>query len=277
MIRHSFIFMIDYLIAILFGMIQGITEFLPVSSSGHLLITHKFLNLPINNELAFDVVLHFATFLAVFFYFLKDIIKILKSWVKSFSGKIDENASLGWQIILATIPAAAAGYFLEDIIENKLRSVFIVALMLFVVAILFVIFEKIKNKQKNISDINWKEALIVGFAQSIALIPGTSRSGITIIAGLGIGLKREAAVRFSFLLSLPIILGASIKKIPQLFEAGLNNYELSILFVAFFASFIAGWFTIKYFLRFVKKYSLISFAWYRMALAIIVLLLFLGD
>ena len=267
--------MIDYTVAILFGLIQGVTEFLPVSSSGHLLLTHKFLILPIDNELAFDVVLHFATFLAVFLYFLKDIIKILKSWVKSFSGKIDESAQLGWQIILATIPAAMAGYFLEDVIENKLRSVFVVVVMLFVVALLFIIFEKIKNKQKEISAINWKEALIIGFAQSLALIPGTSRSGITIIAGLGVGLKREAAVRFSFLLSLPIILGASMKKIPQLFDAGLNNYEFSILLIAFCASFISGWLTIKYFLRFVKKHSLISFAWYRIVLAIIVLLLFL--
>ncbi|MEA1962963.1 MAG: undecaprenyl-diphosphatase UppP [Patescibacteria group bacterium] len=267
--------MIDYVIAILFGLIQGVTEFLPVSSSGHLLLTHKFLSLPIDNELAFDVVLHFATFLAVFLYFLKDIIKILKSWLKSFSGKIDESACVGWQIILATIPAATAGYFLEDIIENKLRSVFVVVIMLFIVALLFVIFEKIKNKQKEISDISWKKALIIGFAQSLALIPGTSRSGITIIAGLGVGLKREAAVRFSFLLSLPIILGASIKKIPQLFNAGLDNYEFLILLAAFCASFISGWLTIKYFLRFVKKHSLISFALYRIILAIIVLLLFL--
>ena len=130
----------------------------------------------------------------------------------SFKGDSDNMEKLGWYIILATIPAVLTGYFLEDLIESTLRSPIVVAVMLIIVGAIFIIIEKISKKTKELNNLNWKKSLTIGLAQAISLIPGTSRSGITIIAGLGVGLKRDVALKFSFLLSIPIILGASIKK-----------------------------------------------------------------
>lgn len=257
----------DYINAIIFGLIQGITEFLPISSSGHLVILHQFIDLPLQNKLAFDVVLHLATLLAIVWFFRKDIWMLLVSWLKSFSGQRDEFSKISWLIILATIPAGLAGLFLEDIIESVLRSPAVVVVMLIVVGILFIVLEKISRKTDELKNLNWRKVLIIGLAQAIALIPGTSRSGITIIAGLGAGLKREAAVRFSFLMSVPIIFGASIKKIPSVFSANLAGNELIILLIAFFAAYASGIIVIKYFLRFAKHHSLNIFAIYRFILA----------
>ncbi len=278
----------DYFNAIIFGIIQGITEFLPVSSSGHLVVLHKFISLPVKSELAFDVTLHFATLLAVVWFFRADIIKLFAGLVYSVKKifKKDYNypsetdsfyGKLSWLLILATIPAALAGVLLENLIENALRSPAVVALMLIAVGVLFIIFEKISKKTDKLNNLTWKNALIIGLAQVFALIPGTSRSGITIIAGLGAGLKREAAVRFSFLLSIPIIFGASIIKIPQIFntrggESFIAGNEMAILAIAFIASFITGLLAIKYFLRFARSHSLNVFAYYRFALAVLIII-----
>ncbi|MCK4554620.1 undecaprenyl-diphosphate phosphatase, partial [Candidatus Parcubacteria bacterium] len=198
----------DYINAIIFGIIQGITEFLPISSSGHLVILHKFFNLPIKNELAFDVALHLATLLAVVWFFKNDIYNLLKSWFKSFTGHSDEFSKLSWLIILATIPAGLAGWYFEEMVEHTFRSINVVVVMLVIGGVLLLIVEKISRKTDDLKNLNWAKALIIGLAQAIALIPGTSRSGITIIAGLGAKLKRQAAIRFSFLMSVPIIFGA---------------------------------------------------------------------
>ena len=260
----------DYLNAIIFGIIQGITEFLPVSSSGHLVVLHEFINIPIGDELIFDVILHLATLFAVIYFFRKDIVKLIKSWVKSFSGKVDNNGRLSWFIILATIPAALAGFFAEDVIENVFRDAGVVVAMLIIVGLLFVVIEKISKKLEDLDSLNWKKSLVIGLAQAVSLIPGTSRSGITIIAGLGYGLKREAAIKFSFLLSIPIIAGASIKKIPDILGITLSSNELSILIIAFCAAFVTGILAIRFFLQFAQKFSLNSFAYYRFLLAILV-------
>lgn len=264
--------MINYFNAIFFGFVQGVTEFLPVSSSGHLILLHKFISLPIENEIAFDVALHFATFLAIFFYFYKDIWRIILAWLKSFKNGGTDDSLLAWYIFIATLPAAIIGLFFDDYIENTLRSPLVVVFMLFIVGFLFIIAEKICKKTLEINSVNWKKALTIGFAQAIALVPGTSRSGITIIAGLFAGLKREAALRFSFLISLPIIFGASIKEIPGLFSQSLGSQELIIVAIAFVSTFIFGMFTISFFLRYVKNNSLTVFAWYRFALAALILL-----
>ncbi|MBA3047404.1 undecaprenyl-diphosphatase UppP [Patescibacteria group bacterium] len=277
----------QYIYAIVFGIVQGITEFLPISSSGHLVILHKFINLPLQNEMAFDVALHLATLFAVIFFFYSDIKRLFLSWIENLpltpsllkrGNNVDilkkkdyEYSKISWLIILATIPAGLAGWFFEDIVENSLRSPLVVAVMLIVVGALFIIFEKISKKTDNLKNLNWKKSLIIGLAQAIALIPGTSRSGITIIAGLGAGLKRQAAIRFSFLLSIPVILGASATKIPQIIESGLAINELVILAIAFIASFVSGILAIKYFLRFAEKHSLNTFAFYRFALAVVII------
>jgi len=262
----------DYFNAIIFGFVQGITEFLPVSSSGHLILLHQFIDLPINNEVAFDVALHFATFLAIFYFFYKDIWLILLAWLKSFKSGANPESRLAWYIVIATVPAAFFGIFFDDIIENVLRSPLVVVFMLIFIGFLFIIFEKIGKKTLELKDINWRKSISIGFAQALALIPGTSRSGITIIAGLGAGLKREEALRFSFLISLPIIFGASIKEIPGLFSQSFGSQELIIIAIAFASTFVFGMFTISFFLRYVKNNSLTVFAWYRFALAALILL-----
>lgn len=264
--------MMNYFNAILFGFVQGITEFLPVSSSGHLILLHEFIDLPINNEVAFDVALHFATFLAIFYFFYKDIWRIALAWLKSFKRGANPDSRLGWYIIIATVPAAFFGVFFDDIIENVLRSPLVVIFMLIFVGILFIVFERIGKKILELNDINWQKSLAIGFSQAIALIPGTSRSGITIIAGLGAGLKREVALRFSFLISLPIIFGASIKEIPGLFSQSYEAQELVVIALAFVSTFIFGMLTISFFMRYVKNNSLTVFAWYRFVLAALILI-----
>ncbi|RLC38498.1 undecaprenyl-diphosphatase UppP [Candidatus Falkowbacteria bacterium] len=266
--------MINYFYSAIFGIIQGITEFVPISSSGHLVILHDFISLPIQNQMAFDVILHFGSLLAVIYYFKKDIASLLTAWLRSFAGKRNDSSRLSWLIILSTIPAALVGFLFNDLIENKFRSILVVAAMLVIVGILFIIFEKFSQKNKEYKNIGWREALIIGLAQIIAFIPGTSRSGITIIAGLSANLKREAAVRFSFLLSIPIIFGAVIVKMPSIIKSKPPAEEMLLLIVGFIFSYLAGFLAIKYFMRFIKNHSLNIFAVYRFVLAAIILVYF---
>ncbi len=252
----------DFLIAIIFGITQGITEFIPVSSSGHLVILHDLFTLPIKNDLAFDVVLHLATILAVLIYFWRDITLIIKNLLK-------RKDKIAWYIIIATIPAAIIGFLGEDIITAYFRSTYVVVIMLIIVGVLFIASEKLGKQMKDYQELTWKTALLIGLFQAIALIPGTSRSGITIVAGLLVGLKRQQAVKFSFLLSLPIILGANLFKLPDLLASGLVAGEYIILSIAFIAAFFSGLVAIKYFLRFSARHSLHAFAYYRFALAFV--------
>ncbi len=266
--------MINYIIAAFFGIVQGITEFLPVSSSGHLVLMHNFFDIPISNELVFDVTLHFATLLAVMYFFRKDIIILIKNWIKSIVKKDFSKGKTAWFIILATIPAGLAGVLLEDYIESVFRSLLVVAIMLIAVGILFIVIERMAKQKDKIENMNWKNAFIIGLAQALALIPGTSRSGITILAGLNIGLKRKEAIKFSFLLSIPIILGAFITKVPDLINSNLQSDEYMLLAISFVFSYLAGFFAIKYFLKIAEKYTLNMFAYYRFALATIVLVFY---
>jgi undecaprenyl-diphosphatase len=257
----------NYINAIIFGAIQGLTEFLPVSSSGHLVILHEFLVIPISNELVFDVLLHFATLLAVLCFFRKDIWTLFLAWLQTFRKRGGDYGRVAWLILLGTIPAGFFGFFFEDIIENSLRSPLVVVFMLVAVGVLFLFVEKFAVQRKELKEVSFKQALVVGFAQALALIPGTSRSGITIIAGMFTNLKREEAVRFSFLLSIPVITGAVLTKVSDLFSNNMETGELGVVLVAFFSALIFGILTIKYFLIFAKKYSLKLFAYYRFVLA----------
>ncbi len=261
-----------YLISSIYGIVQGVTEFLPVSSSGHLVLLHRFLRLPFENELLFDVILHLATLIALLIFFWKDIRSMIASWLLSFAGKKDEYSALSWVIIVGTIPAALGGALFEDQIESSLRSPLIVAVMLVLVGIFFMIMEKISKQIKTLKDIGLKQSFIIGVFQALALVPGVSRSGITIIAGLGANLKRSEAVRFSFLLSIPIIAGAAITKIPLLFSGTTTGNEALLLAIAFVSALFSGYFAIKYFLKYVEKYDLNLFAYYRFVLALFIIL-----
>jgi undecaprenyl-diphosphatase len=262
----------DTVIAAIFGVVQGITEFLPISSSGHLVVLHNWFSLPIASGLGFDVALHFASFLAVLWYFRARVLELILGWIETIQGKKSVDGKLAWYILLATIPAAIIGYFFDDIIENQLRSVLIVAVALFIGAVLFLLVERYAKLKFDLKGINWQKALMIGLAQALALIPGTSRSGITIIAGLSLGLKRGEAVRFSFLLALPVLFGAGIKQLTPLIRSGVSLYESYLIVVAAWAALLSSWWAVGYLLSFVKTNNFKPFAYYRIGLAILVLL-----
>ena len=261
----------DYLLAIIHGIIQGLTEFLPVSSSGHLILLHNITNFSVKNEILFDVMLHLATILAVIWFFWNDLKIMLVAWLKSLSGKQNRESKLAWAIIISTIPAVIAGLLWGEWLES-LRSPLVVVVMLIFVAILFIVVEKWGKHNHSLKHMNYKNSLAIGLAQALALIPGTSRSGITIVAGLAIGIKREAAIRYSFLMSVPIILGANAKKITEFSATGIGFEEVWLYIVAFVTAFVTAFFTIKYFIRYSRDNSLIPFAYYRFALALLVFL-----
>lgn len=264
--------MINLINAIIFGAVQGIGEFLPISSSGHLLLLHQFLAIPNVDEVSFDVFLHAGTLIAVCLYFWKDIFSLGKAFFVSFNGTRTIESGLVWKLIIATIPGAIFGFLLENKVESIFRSPILVAVMLASVGVIFILVEKISLKTDDFDKMTWKTAGIIGLSQAIALIPGTSRSGITIITGLALKLKREAAVRFSFLLSIPIIFGAVITKVPDIFDAKLSTNDYQILIVAFVSSAVFGILSIKFFVNFTKKYSLSAFAYYRFILALVIIL-----
>ena len=245
--------------AIILGIVQGITEFLPVSSTAHLILLPWFFNW--NSEvdtLTFDIALHAGTLCALIVCFWKD-------W----ADLIGRKQRLFGLILLASVPAGITGFFLNDFVENSMRSPLIISLMLVVVGFVMLVSEK-AFKYKNVDKIVFSDALIIGISQAIAIIPGVSRSGITIAAGLFRGLEREASARFSFLLSTPIIAGAALLHGKKAFESA-ESYDLKLFAVGLLASFITGVVAIKFLLSFLKKYPLNVFVFYRFILAVVII------
>jgi undecaprenyl-diphosphatase len=265
--------MINYFFAILYGLVQGMTEFLPVSSSGHLILLHRLARIPIANDLAFDVSLHLATLTALIIYFRKDIISIIVNWFNSTFFQKDIRNDLGWFMIIATVPAVIFGLILGDL-EDKVRNPIYVAVALAIVGFIFIAVERNAKKLNDINKLGWKGSLLIGVAQSLALIPGVSRSGITIITGMALELKREEAVRFSMLLAIPVIFGASIIKIPALFGTDMAGSDWSILIISFSVALISGWLAIRFLLKYARTNSLVIFAYYRLTLAIMIFVLY---
>jgi len=270
--------MIDYLSAVFLGLVQGLTEFLPISSSGHLVILHNVLPLELHDDLSFDVILHFGTLVALLIYFYKDIITYFSAFFKGLISsdlRNNECQKIAWFILIAALPAGLFGFLLEDKAESIFRSPILVGLMLILVGFLFLVIEKSSEKIKDIKEMGFFSALIIGFAQALALIPGVSRSGITILAGLTLKLKREAAAKFSFLLSIPVIFGAVIKRVADFIFQDVTSHELKIYTLGFAISFISGYLTIRFLLNYLRKHPLNIFAYYRFILGVGVILYFL--
>lgn len=267
----------SYILAILAGAIQGVTEFLPISSSAHLVIFHDILNFNLPDNLSFDAVLHLGTGVALLIFFWREIIGLIKGFFSSlvkWNLKNDLNQRLAWWIIIGSIPAVIAGVLFNDLIDQYFHqgklAIAVIAVALIIVALLFWLAEKLAQQTKEIKDVTWKSSLLCGLAQAVALIPGVSRSGIVIIAGLGQKMKREEAAKFSFLLSLPVIFGAGAK---SFLKVGLTGeIGLTLLLLGFVSSALFGYLAVKYFLRFTAKHSLSAFAWYRVILAAVLLL-----
>jgi undecaprenyl-diphosphatase len=261
----------NYFSDIFLGIVQGLTEFLPISSSGHLILMRDILNMQVVSGLAYDAVLQLATTLAILVYFRKDIYDLAVSFFKLMSRtEIEDNKkSLLLAVIIGTIPAVFFGLLLEGYMETIFRSSVIVAATLFVGGLVMLISEYVAQRFDRASTkISIKKGLIIGLFQSLALIPGMSRSGMTISGGLFVGINREVATRFSFILAFPVLLGSGIKKFIDLQNASLVDLNL---LVGFIASFVFGLLAIHFLIKFLKKNSLKAFVFYRWVLALIVL------
>lgn len=268
--------MLELLEAIILGVIQGLTEFLPVSSSGHLLLAQYFLGLDQTRfGLSFDVALHLGTLVAVVTFFWRDLVRMAVAFLGSFSHRdmTDRDQRLAYLIIAATVPAALIGYFLESFFENAVRSPWVVVFNLAVVGALFIIAESVSRRSRDASKLRFGEALGIGLAQAAALVPGVSRSGATMTLGLFLGLKREEAARFSFLMSVPIIAGAGILQLSDVISAGLSLWDAVLFVVGFVVSGVVGYLAIRFFISFVADHSLRAFAYYRFGLAAVVAVL----
>lgn len=252
--------------SLILGAVQGLTEFIPISSSGHLILVQKIFGLK-DRGLAFDAFLHLGTLLATLIYFRGDWLKILK-----------ETAcrKIFWYIIIATLPAALIGIFLQDIIATFFRDILWVALFLILTSFVFFLAEKyyyLKINKKSLDKLNWKDALIIGFSQIFALLPGVSRSGITICAGMFRSLRRVEATRFSFLMATLIIFGAGFMETLNLLSTSKFNTLGLEAAGGFLTSFIAGFLSIKFLLSFLKTHRLYIFALYLFIIGIILLIL----
>jgi undecaprenyl-diphosphatase len=273
--------------AIILGIVQGITEFLPISSTGHLTLTGKFLGL-ISEEnperwTAFIAVIQLGTMISIFVYFWKDLWSIFTEFLQynlqkrvKFSEQ-STNSKLGWMIIAGTVPIVFIGLLFKDMIEGALtKNLYVISGSLIVLAIILAFAEKTAKFKKNIEDVTIFDSILIGIAQAVALIPGSSRSGTTITGGLFLGLKRDVAARFSFLLSVPAIFASGLLQLKESIE--FINYDIALnLVVATVVSGISGYLAIDFLLKFLKKNSTFTFIYYRIALGVLILILLYSN
>ncbi len=267
--------------AIILAIVQGLTEFLPVSSSAHLILIPKLLHWP-DQGMAFDVALHAGTLVAVVVYFFRDWVELTLAGLgfKYPSGatieRVQQNRRMFWYLVAATIPGAIVGFLFEKKIEEYLRDPRPIAIAMIGIALLMWYAEYVSKLDRGMDRLGFGDAMIIGVAQSTALFPGVSRSGITITAGLFRGLTREAAARFSFLLSTPLIAGAAAKELPKLIKmrhAGGLDLPMSTLAISVAVSAVVGYLVIAFFLRYLQTRTLKIFIYYRILFGIVILLL----
>jgi undecaprenyl-diphosphatase len=268
----------DIFQSIILGIVQGLGEFLPISSTAHLILAPYFFGWP-DPGLSFDVALHVGTLIAVVSFFWRDWINIFKLAFKNESKRPNAQASeagypknILWLLIIASVPGAIFGFLFDDYAESAFRNPLLIAFTLSAVGLVLYLVDKYATHKKDIQHVSVKDAIIIGLSQALAIIPGVSRSGATMTAGLSLGLSREQAARFSFLLSTPIIFGAAIFKMPHLLKAGITLPTLIGIVVAA----ISGYLAIKYMLRFIQKVGYAPFFWYRVILAVIVVAVYLA-
>jgi undecaprenyl-diphosphatase len=259
------------------GIVQGLTEFAPVSSSGHLILVPWLFNWtfllhhPALNK-TFDVALHVGTFVGAAVYFWRDIARYLGAWVRSITHRsmrtVDER--LAWCLVIGTIPGAITGALLEDVIERKLGQPWLIAVMLAVFGLILYVADRYSSRRRKLENVRVPDAVAIGLAQALALQPGVSRSGVTITAARALGLAREAAARFSFLLSLPIIAGAGLAKGAGVIKDGLPPGTAGPFIWGTVASAITGFLVIWGILAYVRRRDFAPFVLYRLAMAAVV-------
>ncbi len=261
--------------AIILGLVQGLTEFLPISSSAHLRIVGEFLPNAADPGAAFTAITQLGTETAVILYFWRDILRILKAWFGSFAGKVarnDPDARMGWLVILGSVPIGVLGLLFQDRIETSLRSLWIVATTLIVFGLILAVADTVGRQLRSLDNLTYKHGIFYGFAQALALIPGVSRSGGTITAGLLMGYTREAAARYSFLLAIPAVFSSGLYQLAKSWNEP-GAYGLAETGMATAVAFVVGFVIIGWFLKFVSTRSHSVFVWYRIALGLVLFLL----
>jgi undecaprenyl-diphosphatase len=256
--------------ALVLGLIQGLSEFLPISSSAHLALTPWFFGWE-SGGLAFDVALHIGTLVAVAWYFRREWVALARSGV-SIVRQRDVRTTDEWRLIfliVASIPAAIAGLTVEDLAETTFRSPTLIAINLMVMGVLLWLVDRYARRDRPLNSLTMKDAIVIGFIQCLALLPGVSRSGSTITGGRLLGLDRQAAAIFSFLMSFPVTFAAAVLKAPDAFSA--PGIEATTIFIGIVAAAVSSWLAISVLLRFVARYSFGIFAAYRLVLGVIIL------
>ncbi len=257
------------------GLVQGLTEFLPVSSSAHLRILGPLLPSGGDPGAAFTAITQIGTEAAVLLYFRKDIARILRAWWMSLTNadwRRDPDARMGWLILIGTLPIAVLGLAFKDAIEGSLRNLTITAVMLIVFGVLLAIADRVGSKQRTLKELSWRHGMLFGLAQAMALIPGVSRSGGTITAGLLMGYSREAAARYSFLLAIPAVMASGFYQLYRSWEVG-SPIAPGPTALATLIAFVVGYGVIVWFLRLVSTRGYMPFVLYRVALGVLVLVL----
>jgi undecaprenyl-diphosphatase len=264
---------VDFLQALLLGVVEGITEFLPVSSTGHLTITEKLLGLDINDDTvtAFTAVIQVGAIIAVIVFFRQDIWRIISAWVRGITqpqirGSFDYR--MGWYVIVGTIPVGIAGVLGKDLVTGALRNLWWVASALIVWSVVMVLAERFGTQRRHERDMSMRDAIFIGVVQCLSLVPGVSRSGATISAGLFAGLDRVAATRMSFLLSIPALTAAGLFELPS---AVSGNIPLTSTVVATVVSFAIAYVAVAWLLKFVAHHPITWFVGYRVALGVVLL------
>jgi undecaprenyl-diphosphatase len=258
--------------AFVLGAVQGVTEFLPISSSAHLILVPWIMGWP-DQGLAFDVVLHAGTLIAILIFFWQDWYRMAASFFRRGRAQEGTSSKLLLLVVGATIPGAVAGFLAQKAIETTLRSPFVLSITLIGVALLLWLAERTAHLNKDFEKLSVADALSIGCAQALSLVPGTSRSGITIATGLFRGLTRQAAARFSFLLSAPITGGAALKKFLDLRHTGIAYADRLPMLFGFLSSLLVGYLTIRFLMRYLQRNTLQAFIIYRIAIGIVILIL----
>jgi undecaprenyl-diphosphatase len=271
--------------AIILGLVQGLTEFLPVSSSAHIRIVGELLGTGADPGARFTAIIQLGTETAVLIYFWKDIVRIVGRWFRSLFGRVprdDPDARMGWLVIVGSIPIVVLGVLFQDQIETTLRSLWIVAATLIIFGVLLGVADAVGAKTRRLKELTWGHGIIFGFAQALALIPGVSRSGGTITAGLFMGYQRRAAARYSFLLALPAVFGSGLfqlyKSIKQPCVAGATNCTPEVFgpidtAAATVVAFAVGLVVIAFFMGYISRHSFLPFVIYRIVVGVLLIVL----
>ena len=266
--------------AIILGIVQGLTEFLPISSSGHLILVpwlfnwHFLLENPGLNK-TFDVALHLGTFVAVLAYFWREVVRLVVSWVRSIGRRslAEPEAKLAWLLLVSTIPAALVGVALESFITDQLGKPWIIAVAMIVFACFMYAIDHIAKLDRDLASLGWGGAVLIGIAQALALIPGVSRSGVTMMAGLLLRFDRESAARYSFLMSIPVIGGAAAYKALEVAKDGLPAGTATPFLVGMVSAAVSGLVAIWFVLAYLKRHNFNLFVIYRIVIGVAILIL----